>query len=176
MHQEDHHRTGYLLVHDWSVQRAATVLISVAAAAVVAEAVKLIVGRPRPAAADQASAYEASLSYPSGHVTAVAALLTATALVFAGSTRASRIGAIVGALAATLLVAWTRLYLGMHWLTDVGAGLVIGMATAALAAALVPPATALFAERAGHRIPGPRAGWLTPPRTRESHQEIGVPR
>lgn len=153
---------GFLLYRDRRVQRAATVLVSVVGAAAVAEVIKLVVGRPRPPAADQVSAYEATLSYPSGHVTGTAALLIAVALVGPAARRSRRAAALAAAVVVTVLVAWTRLYMGVHWLIDVGAGLVVGAATAALVAALVPVLTALIAERAAGRVPDRASEWLRP--------------
>lgn len=157
---------GFLLYRDRRVQRAATVLVAVAGAAAVAEVIKLVVGRPRPPAADQLGAYEATLSYPSGHVTGTAALLLVAALVgTAGRRAARRRAAIAVAAAVTVFVAWTRLYLGVHWLTDVTAGLVVGAATAALVVALAPALVALVAERIAGRVPESTAAWLEPERT-----------
>ena len=158
---------GFLLHRDRRVQRAATVLVAVAGAAAVAEVIKLVVGRPRPPAADQLGAYEATLSYPSGHVTGTAALLLVVALVGTAGRRAARRAAIAVAAAVTVFVAWTRLYLGVHWLTDVTAGLVVGAATAALVVALAPALVALVAERIAGRVPESTAAWLEPERTGE---------
>jgi membrane-associated phospholipid phosphatase len=129
---------GLLLWRDRRLERAATVLASVAGAAAVAEVLKLIVGRSRPPAADQLPAYEAALSYPSGHVTGTAALLISVAIVFTRDNRSARIAALAAALGMTIIVAWTRLYLGVHWFTDVTAAIVIGGSTALFGAVVVP--------------------------------------
>lgn len=157
---------GVLLARDRRVQRAAAVLASVVVAAVVAEVIKVVITRPRPPAIDQLGAYESTLSYPSGHVTGTAALLISVALVgTVTSRRATRAMAVVAALAVTAVVAWTRLYLGVHWLTDVSAGLLIGAATAALVVAVSPQLVATVGVRILDHLPPRAASWLEPPRS-----------
>ncbi|MDL9937695.1 phosphatase PAP2 family protein [Gordonia sp. ABSL1-1] len=146
---------------DRRVQRGVAVLGSVVVASAVAEVIKLIVARPRPPALDQINGFEATLSYPSGHVTGTAALLVAVALVLtATAARAARVGALFAALAVTVLIACTRLYLGVHWLTDVSAGLVIGVGSAAMVVALTPSVVAAVEARVHGRIPPRAAQWL----------------
>jgi membrane-associated phospholipid phosphatase len=87
--------------------------------------VKWLVDRARPTI-DQLTGF-AGPSFPSGHATAAAATFAALALVM-GRRRSERVKAIlVGAAAAiAAAVAATRVLLGVHWFTDVLAGLVIG--------------------------------------------------
>ena len=71
----------------------------------------------------------AGSSFPSGHATAAAATFAAYALIAGrGHTRAIR--AVLGgaAVALTLMVASTRVLLGVHWLTDAMAGICLGWA------------------------------------------------
>jgi membrane-associated phospholipid phosphatase len=72
-------------------------------------------------------------SFPSGHATAAAAAFAGFALV-ATRTRGQRSRPFVGGVAAGLAVsvATTRVLLGVHWLTDVLAGLCLGWAWFAL--------------------------------------------
>lgn len=152
---------GVFLYRDRRLERASVVLGSVVGAAAVAEVIKIVVARPRPPAIDQLSAYEATLSYPSGHVTGTGALMVGTALAgTAAYRRAARALAVAVALLVTVFVAWTRLYLGVHWFTDVTAGLVVGAATAAITAPTVPWLLALVSERVGDRIPQRAVGWI----------------
>ncbi|MFJ6651560.1 phosphatase PAP2 family protein [Microbacterium sp. NPDC091313] len=99
--------------------------------------VKAVVAQPRPAALPLAHAVPvdpATLSYPSGHVVFVAALTTAV-VVALRSIRGRAIAGIVGAL-ITLAVGWSRLYVGVHFATDVIGGVVNGIAGALLFAGL----------------------------------------
>jgi membrane-associated phospholipid phosphatase len=69
----------------------------------------------------------AGSSFPSGHSAAAAACWAALALVVLG--RSGRAWRGVGAVAAMLIafgVAASRVLLGVHWLTDVIAGLAVG--------------------------------------------------
>ena len=90
-------------------------------------ALKLIVDRDRPDIAQLAG--HAGPSFPSGHSAAAAACWAAIALVVAR--RASRNGRFLAATLAavvTVVVATTRVLLGVHWLSDVVAGVVVGWA------------------------------------------------
>jgi membrane-associated phospholipid phosphatase len=71
----------------------------------------------------------AGTSFPSGHSTAAAATLAAIALVATRrrSTNSKTIGAALAAGTATMVGA-TRVFLGVHWLSDVVAGLLLGWA------------------------------------------------
>jgi undecaprenyl-diphosphatase len=98
---------------------------------------KFAVGRDRP----HASAHlitEVGFSYPSGHVAGSAALIGAMLLLYLQGShgRLSRAVAVVGAGLAVTAVAASRLYLGVHWLTDVIGGLLLGSAVV-LATAMV---------------------------------------
>lgn len=100
------------------------------------EVIKEIVQRPRPdhLALSHPLALQTSFSYPSGHTCFAAAVAIAVILMF----RASRwrplvivIGAIV-----TLIVAASRVYLGVHHVSDVVASMIYASAAAALVLAL----------------------------------------
>lgn len=86
---------------------------------------KLLVHRERPDIDRLATA--AGWSFPSGHSAAAAACWAAMALVvFSRSRRAVRAWAAVAAVFIALAVATSRVLLGVHWLTDVLAGLGVG--------------------------------------------------
>lgn len=95
--------------------------------------VSSLVGRSRPAVTELDLA-PPTTSYPSGHVSAAAALyLTLALLAFRIQPVWLRRITIVGCLAIPLLVAFARLYRGMHHPTDVVAGLLNGIICALVA-------------------------------------------
>jgi membrane-associated phospholipid phosphatase len=97
----------------------------------VADLIKLAVDRTRPNI-DRLTGFSGA-SFPSGHATAAAATFAAFALVLGRrrsvSTRSVLVGAAVGLAVA---IAGSRVLLGVHWLTDVLAGLALGWAWFAL--------------------------------------------
>lgn len=97
----------------------------------VVDLIKWIVGRTRPNI-DRLTGFSGP-SFPSGHAAAAAASFAAFALL-AGVGRSSRTKAALAAIAVALAVgiAATRVFLGVHWLTDVLAGLALGWAWFAL--------------------------------------------
>jgi membrane-associated phospholipid phosphatase len=100
----------------------AAVLIGVSA---VNNALKLIVGRERP---DVVHLVEASgNSFPSGHSATAAAAWCAFALVITRD-RSRRVRIVAAGLAALVIagVAASRALLGVHWFTDVVAGVALG--------------------------------------------------
>ncbi|WP_369137492.1 phosphatase PAP2 family protein [Modestobacter versicolor] len=97
-------------------------------------ALKELVGRQRPQFAEGGARYE-SLSFPSGHSSGIAALVT-VALVLAWpllAPAARRAWLAVG-VALVLLVGLTRMWLGVHFLSDVLAGWAVGLGWALLLA------------------------------------------
>ncbi|WP_431280327.1 phosphatase PAP2 family protein [Leifsonia poae] len=97
------------------------------------EVVKQIVRRPRPdpaALTHPLTSTPASFSFPSGH-TAFAVAFCLALLTVAWSTRA-RPYLIVAAVVIPLLTAFTRMYLGVHYLTDVVASLLLTTSAAAI--------------------------------------------
>lgn len=86
---------------------------------------KVLVHRQRPLVLHLVSAH--GYSFPSGHSTAAAAAWSAVALVL-GRDRSRLTRSVLSALAALIAisVAASRALLGVHWVTDVLAGLAIG--------------------------------------------------
>lgn len=106
---------------------AAWVTVSVVGVGVLNTAVKELVGRPRPQFAD-GGAQLSSLSFPSGHASGIACLVT-TALVLAwpALSRAARRWWTAAAVALALLVGLSRMWLGVHYLSDVVGGWAFGV-------------------------------------------------
>jgi len=98
-------------------------------AAVLTRALKTTLGRPRPWLVDPL-VQVAGFSFPSGHASGITALLTAIALhtLVAARPRWERIA--VGAFLVALIlgVGWSRMYLGVHYPSDVVAGVCVGVA------------------------------------------------
>jgi len=89
--------------------------------------IKFAVHRARPTIDQLVGA--SGTSFPSGHSTASAACYAAFALVL-GIGLSSRVRALLfaGAVAIAVAVGCTRIFLGVHWFTDVLAGFVLGWA------------------------------------------------
>lgn len=119
------------------------------------EAFKLLIARQRPNPAllfDPLSPETGSNSFPSGHVSFAVAL--AFALYFlARGRRWARLVAAAGA-AMALIVAWSRLYVGVHYPTDV----IASFLAAGAAVALLTGLWNRFAPRLVDRLPGRAAG------------------
>ena len=95
-----------------------------------------LVHRLRPPAADWAAPAH-GWAYPSGHTTqAVAAWGVLALLLAVHATRRTRVLVVAGALLAAVLVGTSRVYLGVHWPTDVLGGATMSLAVLALWAVL----------------------------------------
>jgi undecaprenyl-diphosphatase len=121
---------GFLLLQGMR-RTAVFVLLASAGGWALNDLLKHVFGRPRPEVVPHLSEVM-SLSFPSGHAMASAAVyLTLGALLMRISTRpATKFYFMTVAILATLLVGTTRVYLGVHYPTDVLAGWLMGFSWA----------------------------------------------
>lgn len=115
---------------------AALVTGSVAGAYALFNLLKYLVDRPRPQI--HPLIHVGGSAFPSGHATVSAAFFLSTAYIAtrkAGWVWSTWVWAF--AVVAPVLVAFSRVYLGVHWPTDVAAGLMLGAAWTAILATAV---------------------------------------
>jgi undecaprenyl-diphosphatase len=105
-----------------------------------------------------------SYSFPSGHATASAAVCCTLAYVLWREGIIGRRTALAFAVLAPLLIGTSRLYLNVHWATDVLGGWSIGLFIAVLSAALYDHHRRRRATQRGAPTPG--ASPITPSTTR----------
>jgi undecaprenyl-diphosphatase len=128
-------------------REAVLLALTVMGAWIVEGLVKSLVGRPRPMIVPHLTE-AGGASFPSGHAFNSAVVYIAIALAFATlSARESvRLTIIAVAIILSLLIAWTRVWLGVHFPSDVVAGWLGGAGWAFLAAALLQRPAAAAAE------------------------------
>jgi len=105
-------------------------------AMVASSGLKVVVRRPRPVLVHPV-AHAHGYSFPSGHALGSAALWASLAFL-AAARGLPRRWAIALAAVVPVVVATTRVLLGVHYVTDVLAGLLLGWACAALCRRLTP--------------------------------------
>jgi undecaprenyl-diphosphatase len=106
---------------------------AVGSGTMLSEMLKLGFARPRPDLVSHLVDVQ-SASFPSGHamISAIAYLTLGVLLAGAHKQRRTRIIIMTYAIALTLAIGASRVYLGVHWPTDVLAGWALGAAWAAL--------------------------------------------
>jgi membrane-associated phospholipid phosphatase len=111
---------------DW--RRALFLTAAIAGSVALYQLFKTLADRPRPPVAVHL-VHASGSAFPSGHATDAAAVWAALAVI-AATGRSVRVKWAMGAAAAlvALIVGFSRIYLGVHWLTDVVAGLALGWA------------------------------------------------
>ncbi len=123
---------AFLLLRRWKRPADDIALVVIAAgSALLPFVVKLFVARPRPTV--EHLSHLSSLSFPSEHTTQAAAIYLTIAIMLSQSlTRGWREAAIALGVVIALVVAGSRVYLGVHYPTDVTAGLMLGWSWALL--------------------------------------------
>lgn len=117
---------GYLLVRrQWA--QAQFLVCATAGGWIVSDLLKSFFNRPRPDLVDHLVEVH-SLSFPSGHaMNSAVVFLTLGALIARNHTeRATRIYILTVAILLTLIIGFSRIYLGVHWPSDVMAGWIVG--------------------------------------------------
>ncbi|WP_329388622.1 phosphatase PAP2 family protein [Streptomyces sp. NBC_01351] len=111
-------------------ERAWRVALAVVAASVVQQGLKALVGRERPVWPDPVDSAQYA-AYPSGHAL-TATVVCGLLLWLLPRPSAWAPAAWVLAVVSVLGVGFTRIYLGVHWLSDVVGGWLLGVALLAL--------------------------------------------
>lgn len=119
-------------------RQALLLVLTVTLAWIVNSILKDLVGRDRPEIVPHLMEAGGN-SFPSGHSFNAAVVYISIALAFAAiSPRSSvRVTVIATALVTSILIAWSRVWLGVHWPSDVIAGWLGGAGWAFLASALL---------------------------------------
>jgi membrane-associated phospholipid phosphatase len=123
-------------------REAAFLVLALGGSVVLTNIVKPLVERARPPAPVRLVHVTGS-GYPSGHaMDCMAALLALAVVLAAGRSRKARAILFSSAALVVLVVGWSRIYLGTHWLTDVLGGYALGGCWVALVATVLlrPPA------------------------------------
>jgi membrane-associated phospholipid phosphatase len=123
-------------------------LLAAIGAEILSVGLKLGFERERPFFPDPL-ATESTYSFPSGHASVSLAVYGTIGYIAArhAATRWRQIGILVGAAALILLIGFSRLYLGVHYLSDVIAGFSLGLAWVALCVVLLHLRLRLRARR-----------------------------
>ncbi|MCV0395795.1 MAG: phosphatase PAP2 family protein [Rhizobiaceae bacterium] len=121
---------GFLVVRD-RFGAAVLLVVSVASGAILSSLLKVGIDRPRPDIVAQLADVH-TLSFPSGHamVSAVAYLTIGAVLASFVEDRRTQLYIVSAAVTGVVIIGSTRVYLGVHWPTDVLAGWCIGAAWA----------------------------------------------
>jgi membrane-associated phospholipid phosphatase len=123
----------FAAVAGWLVWRrlprlALFVVVTVGGSALLNVLVKLVVHRARPVVADPV-AHAAGMSFPSGHAQSAIVACSVLLLVFLPALRGpARVLAVAAAVAMVLAIGFARVTLGVHFVSDVLAGYVLGAA------------------------------------------------
>ena len=136
-------------------REAALLALTIVSGWAVNSAIKALVGRPRPEIVPHLTE-AGGLSFPSGHSFNSAVVYIAIALAFAALSRQQSVRAtiVLTAMALTLLVALSRVWLGVHYPSDAIAGWLGGAGWAFMASALLYRPAKAVADKASDAIAG----------------------
>jgi undecaprenyl-diphosphatase len=127
---------GWFLLRRRDWRPLAMLTVAVGGAIATYDIVKPIVDRPRPPATLWIGGFTGA-AFPSGHAAQAAAFYWVAAILVASGAPIRRSAVTWGVAAAVvLIVGFSRLYLGAHWLSDILAGYAIGVTWVALVAAV----------------------------------------
>lgn len=142
-----------LVLHRW--REPLLLVVCVSGQALIFLAATLLIDRARPRV-ERLDDSPPTSSFPSGHTAAATAFYVGLALIIAWHTRERWLARlIVGiGLLFPLAMASCRLYRGMHYATDVGTSIVLGLTLLTLAFTLMPLDEG-SGRRAGRRRPAP---------------------
>ena len=118
--------TAVLLARRGRLGQGVYIVLSLAAAQLLSTALKEVVRRPRP---PTDLAHASTYAYPSGHTMAATGL--AAALIFVAWPTRWRTPVLIGGVTFAVLMGLSRIYLTVHWPSDVVAGWLLGFAVAA---------------------------------------------
>ncbi|MGH3126694.1 MAG: phosphatase PAP2 family protein [Gaiellaceae bacterium] len=122
---------SFLITRRWLL--AAFVLFAVVLESATYRATSMIIDRNRPEV-ERLEQLPVHDSYPSGHTAASIALYGGLLLLLASRIQrtALRVVTVLVGIAIPLFVSWSRMYRGMHYVTDAGAGVLMGLGALAL--------------------------------------------
>lgn len=129
-------------------------VLAVGSGALLSQTTKQYYGRPRPDLVDHLDTVH-TLSFPSGHamVTTVAYLTLAAIVIGYLETRRARAYVLTIAVLVAVMVGVSRVYLGVHWPSDVAAGWALGSAWASFSWLVMH----VLKRHAGRGVRGPLA-------------------
>ncbi len=117
--------TGAYLVSRNRVTEAITLAGAFIVTDVAVHVMKAAVDRPRPS---DALVDSSGSAYPSAHAALAVTYLAIALLLARGSRNARRLALVLGGVAAMVLIGLSRVYLRVHYLSDVGGGWAVGLA------------------------------------------------
>ena len=140
----------FLVTRHWLL--AAFVLFVVALESGTYRATTLVIHRDRPDV-ERLESLPVDASYPSGHTAASIALYGGLLLLMASklNNTAIKVAALIVGIAIPVCVGWSRMYRGMHHITDTGAGALMGLAALAILVFAARAASAAATRRDGRR-------------------------